>query len=108
MGGGTGRRNRHKMGSYLITDDISGFTEYRENVTKDWRGFIVNKNYVEERNPQEFIRVGTDPKALTDIRHPAVATAYVSAIASTIGTTNVVKGTDMIDHFYTTTSGAGG
>ncbi len=98
---GTGRRNRHKIGSYLITDDISGYTEYIENVVTDWRGFIVHKNYIETRNPQEFIRVGTDPKALDDIR-PRIndPVAYVSAIASGVGTTNVPKGRDMIDHFY--------
>lgn len=97
---GTGRRNRHKIGSYLIVDDISGFTEYIEDVITDWRGFIVHKNYVETRNPQEFIRVGTDPKALTTVRYPSNDIVYVSAIASGVGTTTVPKGRDMIDHFF--------
>ena len=101
---GTGRRNRHKVGSYLIVDDIHGYTEYIDDVVTDWRGFIVHKDYVEERNPQEFIRVGTDPKALTDVRFPSEDVAYVSAITSTVGITTVPKGRDMIDHFFTTVS----
>ncbi len=104
---GTGRRNRHKKGSYLIVDDISGFVEYIDDVATDWRGFIVNRLYVEQRNPQEFVRVGTDPKALDDIRPPSFQTAYVSAITSTIGTTTVPKKVDMIDHLYVKVSAGG-
>ncbi len=101
---GTGRRNRHKMGSHLIQDDISGYTEYIESVVTDWRGFIVHKDYVEHRNPQEFIRVGTDPKALADIRPQTIQDAYVSAITSTVGLTNVPRAKGPFTHFYTTVS----
>ncbi len=101
---GTGRRNRHKKGSYLIQDDISGFTEYNDDVITDWRGFIVHRDYEEKRNPQEFIRVGTDPKAIDDIRPQSQQDAYVSAITSTVGLTNVPRVKGPFTHYFTTVS----
>ena len=97
---GTGRRNNHRVGSYLVTDDLTGYTEYVENVHRDWRGLMINNKYPEPRNPQEFIRVGSDPKALTNVRPPAIDDVYVSAISTKVGSSDVDTGTDMISHLF--------
>ena len=95
------RRNRHVLGDYLVTDDISGFVEYASDCALDWRGFLTHKDYVENRNPQEFIRAKKDPIGLTLVR-PLVkdVSAYVSAIPEFVGGTDVLTGKNMIDKFY--------
>ncbi len=84
---GTGIRNRHKVGDYLMKDDESGFTEYASNMIEQWDGTYRRDN--EPRNPQEFLQARADPEPLSDIRPEGDLPASDNTVPTTIGETSV-------------------
>ncbi len=87
---GTGIRNRHKIGSYLMRDDESGFVEYRENMRMIWDGTWRHKSQFETRQPQEFVRALSDPKALRHIRPEGLVEPPTTTTSTTVGGTSVL------------------
>jgi hypothetical protein len=55
-------------GEHLVRDDESGAVYYASEMVKRWDGALVHQKNDERRHPQEFVRAGTDPKALRDVR----------------------------------------
>lgn len=93
-------RNRHKIGSYLVRDDESGFVHYREDMVKRWDGLWVRKDQFETRQPQEFVRARNDPKALRHIRPEEDAEEPVNSISGTVGDTGVVTPPGPANHLF--------
>lgn len=61
-------RNTHRLGDWLMIDEESGHTVYRSQCRKIWDGTFRRIESFETRQPQEFIRAKSDPKALVNIR----------------------------------------
>jgi hypothetical protein len=72
-----------------MEDEESGIVTYDDKIVKRWDGALVRRKAFETRQPQEFVRAKSDPKALKDIRpaqeadRPALGPAYF------VGNTNV-------------------
>ncbi len=96
---GTGIRNTHRIGSYLMRDDESGFVEYRENMVKIWNGTWRHKKMFETRQPQEFVQARSDPRALRHIRPDIITDKPVTA-AGCIGLTSVLRPTAPATHAF--------
>lgn len=62
------RRNRWKIGDYLMRDDESGKIHYASEMIRRWDGHYVRMDQYETRQPQEFVRARKDPTALTEVR----------------------------------------
>ena len=87
---GTGIRNRHKLGDYLLLDDESGFTEYRSNCRQIWDGTWRHKSQFETRQPQEFVRALSDPKALRHIRPEGLVEVPETTSPNLVGESSVL------------------
>lgn len=104
---GTGFRNRHRVGSYLLLDDESGFVHYREDMVRIWDGTWRRKDQFETRQPQEFVYARNDPKALRHIRpEPDVATPNNNP-SGFIGETTVETPTSPAGHIFISNIGIG-
>jgi len=58
-------RKKHRVGDYLVRDEITGIVRYRSEVTEQgWNGLIVEKRLAEGRHPQERIQALNDPQGL--------------------------------------------
>ncbi len=84
-----GNRDKFRVGDYLIKDDESGLTVWASEVKKTWDGFIVRKDYADERQPQTYIYTIPQPTPVYPLNVVALTTAFVCA--SSYGT--VVNGT---------------
>lgn len=74
-------RNTHRVGSFLVLDDESGFVHYSDEVRTIWDGSIRHERMFETRQPQEFVYARSDPQALFDIRpEPRAATPFTSEL----------------------------
>lgn len=97
---GTGVRNRHKVGSYLMLDDESGLVHYREGMVRIWDGTWRRKDQYETRQPQEFVYARNDPRALRHIRTESDVDEPVNAISGTVGETTVPTQTGPASHLF--------
>jgi len=93
-------RNRHKIGDYLMTDDMTGSVHYASEMRTQWNGLIVHHSRYEERHPQEFVRAGKDPFAVRDTRPVPDLAAPVNAIPYSVGVTNVPAPYGPAAHLY--------
>lgn len=97
------RRNRHRVGRYLMVDDESGLVRYDDQMVKRWDGAFVRLEQNEYRNPQEFVRALKDPAPLRNIRPlqqigPACGDYYTLYV----GNTNVRAPTGAATHLFDT------
>jgi hypothetical protein len=83
-------RRRHKVGDWLVTDDESGIVHYRSEVTERWDGLYVRRDQYETRQPQEFVKAKTDPKAVKPIRPDGFVRSINNNIPNRIGLTDVL------------------
>ena len=97
---GTGIRNRHKVGDYLMLDDESGFVYYRSDMRRIWDGTFRHKKEFETRQPQEFVYARNDPKALRHIR-PEPRSANIQATAAgCVGNSPVIRPVGPATHLF--------
>jgi len=82
-------RNTHRIGDYLMVDDDSGEVRYRSQLKKRWDGAWVQRKSWETRQPQEFVRPGTDPHPPSEVRSDGFTTQACSTIGIFIGATTV-------------------
>jgi hypothetical protein len=82
-------RHRHRVGRHLMEDEESGIVTYDDKIVKRWDGALVRRKAFETRQPQEFVRAKSDPKALKDIRPAQEAPQVSLGPALRVGTTNV-------------------
>ena len=82
-------RNRHKLGDYLMRDDESGEVRYRSQLKKRWDNVWVQEKGWETRQPQEFVRAGTDPHTPNAIRPEEDVPVPFNALGVFIGGTSV-------------------
>jgi|TARA_R110002020_G_scaffold84472_2_gene209226 hypothetical protein len=76
---GTGVRNRHKVGDYLMQDDESGLVYYKSEMVERWDGLWVHNTEYESRHPQEFIQARPDPAALRHTRpEPPIGRVFLA------------------------------
>jgi hypothetical protein len=93
-------RNRHKVGSYLMMDDESGYVHYREDMRQIWDGTWRHKNTFETRQPQEFVYARNDPKPLRNIRPEPLCATVDNGPAAEIGSTTVDTPTSPAGHIF--------
>lgn len=86
---GTGIRNRHRVGRYLVLDDESGFVMYDDDKRTIWDGTIRHRKNFETRQPQEFVYARNDPRPLRDIRPEPNVTAPDNTVSGSVGETTV-------------------
>jgi hypothetical protein len=82
-------RHRHRVGRHLVECEESGLVAYDDKIVKRWDGALVRRKAFETRQPQEFVRAKSDPKALKDIRPAQEAPQVSLGPALRVGTTNV-------------------
>ena len=97
---GTGIRNRHKVGDYLVQDDENGFVYYRSQVTRVWNGTYRRIDQYESRQPQEFVKARKDPKALTVVRPEDTLALPTTAELAEIGESGVSTPTGPASHLF--------
>lgn len=98
------RRNRWRVGRYLITDDESGFVHYDDEIVERWDGILFRKRGNEDeigKHPQLFVRALDDPRALEKIRPQFVAAAL--NIIDIDKVQGVVRSKGAADHLFLTT-----
>jgi len=93
-------RNRHKVGSYLMMDDESGFVHYSDEVVQIWDGTFRHHSNFETRQPQEFVKAGNDPRALTDVRIEPPCSAAENVQSVTVGETNISTPSGPASHLF--------
>ena len=93
-------RNRHKVGSYLMMDDETGFVHYSDEMVKIWDNTFRHHSNFETRQPQEFVKAGNDPKALVDVRIEAPTSAVANVQSQTIGETDIPTPTGPASHLF--------
>ena len=104
---GTGVRNRHKVGDYLMRDDESGFVEYASDMRTIWDGTERHwKNY-ETRNPQEFVYARNDPKDLRHIRPEPLVNTPNNHQTGYVGSTTVETAKAPAGHIFKIRVGIG-
>lgn len=81
------RRNRHRLGDYLMTDDYTGNTIYASEAKRDHWGNYGKK--VLERNPQEDVRSLGDPHPVPVVRKQDIPTETCGTLKLFIGQTNI-------------------
>lgn len=81
-------RNQHRLGDWLVVDDITGFTIYASESVKLWDGRITHVSNFETRHPQEFIKARRDPKPVPFVRTEPLA-VLASSYSSFIGQTDI-------------------
>lgn len=104
---GTGIRNRHRVGHYLMLDDESGFTHYDDDMRQIWDGTHRRQNQFETRQPQEFVYARSDPKALRHIRPEPDVAAPNNNPSGFIGETDVPTPTSPAGHIFEASTGIG-
>lgn len=97
---GTGIRNSHRIGDYLMRDDESGFVEYRSSMLKIWNGTWRHKNMFETRQPQEFVQARSDPRAMRHIRPEFITDVPVNSVSGFVGETDVPTPTSPAGHLF--------
>jgi len=85
----TGFRNTHRRGDWLMVDEESGHVGYRSEMRKIWNGTYRRIKSFETRQPQEFIKAKTDPKALTAVRIREISASANPVIPLCVGLTNI-------------------
>lgn len=94
------RRNRFRIGDYLVRDDESGIVRYRSQMTERWDGAMVSPKSWETRHPQEFVEALNDPQALTDIRPDEAVPVAANVEPVFIGATTVPTPTGPATHLF--------
>lgn len=51
-----GKARDYKAGDYYIVCDYSGFKIKRSEARMTWDGYLVRKDFWEQRQPQDFVR----------------------------------------------------
>jgi len=83
-------RNRHRVGDHLMMDDESGLVHYRSEMVERWDGLWVRGDQNEVRNPQEFVRARSDPRAIRGVRQEPAVGEVCLFTPPTVGQTNVL------------------
>ena len=63
--GGQGKARGFKSGDHYILCDYSGFKIRRSEARRTWDGYLVRKDFWEERHPQDFVRGRRDKMSVT-------------------------------------------
>lgn len=58
----------YKHGDYNVICDYSGMKVKRSQCVKTWDGFLVRKELLEPRHPQDFVRGKKDKQSVPDPR----------------------------------------
>lgn len=91
-----------KKGRWLVEDEESGVVCYSDEITRDYRGFLVRKRYADFENPQNFVKGVNDPKAIP-FSHPIQVSSHVCTQFDSIyiGNTSVTaKRNGPADHLF--------
>lgn len=92
-------RNSHRVGDFLRIDEESGMVHYASETQRVWDGTYRHHSQFETRQPQEFVRAGNDPRALSDVRpHSKLASPTPRGVF--IGSTTVRIPTGPGSHLY--------
>ena len=94
------RRNRFRIGDWLVEDEESGKVYYHSQIKERWDGALVSRKSWETRQPQEFVEALNDPQALTDIRPADTVAAAQDVEPIYIGATSVVTPTGPATHIF--------
>lgn len=97
---GTGIRNRHRVGDYLMQDDESGFVHYRSQMRRIWNGTYRRADQFETRQPQEFVYARNDPRALRHVRPEPDVILPDNFVSSVVGATTVPAPTGPATHIF--------
>ena len=97
---GTGIRNRHRVGFYLVQDDESGFVMYNDEVARIWNGTYRRIDQYESRQPQEFVKARKDPKALVVVRPEDTLALPTTAELPEVGESGVTTPTGPASHLF--------
>jgi hypothetical protein len=87
-------------GEHLVRDDESGAVYYASEMVKRWDGALVHYKNDERRHPQEFVRAGTDPKALRDVRTDLPYPEFIDTFIPFVGETNVPAPQGAASHLF--------
>lgn len=93
-------RNTHRVGDWLMVDEESGHIVYRSDCVKIWDGTYRRAKSYETRQPQEFVKAKSDPKALTQVRSVPNTASICNVLPSTIGNTSVSFPRGVAAHLY--------
>lgn len=85
------RRNGWRVGEHLVIDEESGVAKYSSEVTKDYTGRLVTREYADYEHPQDFVRAGNDPQPIADINPPDTTFDVCVYPDATIGNTGVAN-----------------
>ena len=87
------RRNRHRIGDYLMQSDESGRIFYASEMVKDAYGNFMHQSEIgleTTRHPQEFVKARRDPYPMKDVRPDPIAITTSLAIPFFIGNTDII------------------
>jgi hypothetical protein len=94
------KRNRLKVGDWLIIDEESGVTRYASEVRQDWRGLYVTDRYADPEHPQDFIRAFGDTEAVPYTNPPSEAITVNNSASNFVGQSGVSAPRGPFWHIY--------
>lgn len=94
-------RRRHRIGDYLVRDDITGFIRYQSETTRDYLGALTKTSDADPIQPQLFARPVNDPQPVPiyspDSGLPPTYTAYIPDVGDTTVPTPFGPATHLFD-----------
>lgn len=70
------------LGDFYRIDDRSGFKRRNWQTRKEWNGLIVDRNFWEERQPQDFVKGVTDNQNVPEAR-PRQVDVFIAMLQTT-------------------------
>ena len=94
-------RKKHRVGDYLVRDEITGIVRYRSEVTEQaYNGLIVEKRLADGKHPQEVIRAMDDPRGMTMTNASEDLPLGMAVAPIFIGATNIAFPEGPAYHLY--------
>lgn len=93
-------RNTHRVGDWLMVDEESGHIGYRSQMRKIWDGTYRRAKSFETRQPQEFVKARSDPKALREVRSVSNVPKPCIISPQFVGNTTVLTKDSAASHLF--------
>lgn len=93
-------RNRHRIGDYLMVDELSGVTHYASKLVKDWDGSYRTPESCDGMHPLFAMRNFPKEEFPKIVTNTALVGTPDTAPPATIGPTNVKRPASPADFLF--------
>lgn len=70
--------HEQRIGDYRVICEASGFKVWKSDTVRQWDGFMVDRRFVDKRNPQDLLKAKPDNPGVREPR-PEPADVFLSS-----------------------------